>query len=85
MKVVRLVKWSIFFLGLAWAVFSGNVFMFLGRTFPSIAPQKVNLEYFLASLQGYLIVFAPLAFGLIFLLIRWPEKRSEPTDVDCNK
>jgi hypothetical protein len=81
MKLVRLAKWGIFLLGLAWAFFSGKAFMFLGRAFPSSGPENVNITYFLASLQAYLIVFAPLAIGLIFLLIKWPEKRSEPTNV----
>lgn len=75
MKFIRVAKWCIFLLGVAWALFSANAFVFFGKAFPSSGPEKVDSVYLLASLQGYIIVFAPLIIGLFFLVIKWPERR----------
>jgi len=75
MNFVRIAKWCMFLLGAAWAVFSGNTFQFLATAFPPSGPEQIDSVYVLASLQGYLVVFAPLIIGLVLLVSTWPEAR----------
>ena len=80
--VVRTLKWFLLLIGLAWAFYAGNAFFFLARAFPSARSTQYSLTEFLATLQGYAVVFGPFLLALIFLLIKWPERilgRNEST------
>jgi hypothetical protein len=73
MNFVRIAKWCMFLLGAAWAILSGNALISLAKAFPSFGPKHVDSVYMFASLQGYLVVFAPLIIGLVLLVSTWPE------------
>jgi hypothetical protein len=72
-KLIRILKWCLLFVGVGWATYSGNAFIFLARTFLTPRSVKYGLSEILANLQGYAVVFGPVIIAVIFLMIRWPE------------
>ena len=73
---VRFAKWALLIVGIGWAVFSANGFIFLARAFPSQS-RETALSEILASAQGYAVVFGPAALAVVLLVIQWPKKKSK--------
>lgn len=66
-RLVRLVKWALIVIGIGWAVYSANAFIFLAQTFPSPEPGKHDIRELISSVQGYAVVFGPVIVALLFL------------------
>ena len=74
-KIVKKVKLALLLISLSWTVYVANAFIFLARAFPSERPATYSFTEFLASAQGYAVVFGPAIISAFFLMIRWPIKR----------
>lgn len=73
---MRIFKILFLLASIRWAIYSTDTFLFLAHTFPGSGPKEsVGWVGFLSSMQGYLIVFAPLLISIFLLIVRWPEKR----------
>jgi hypothetical protein len=76
-RLVVAVKCALLVISAGWCVYAANALILLTRTFPVPKPESYNLEDFIASIQGYSVVFGPLVVSAAFLLIRWPSKKND--------
>ena len=78
---IRVTKFVLLAVGLAWAAYSGYLLVSFGRLlaalaqrFPVPVPAKTGLETFFDNVVGLTYVFGPAALALALLFIRWPER-----------
>jgi len=72
---IRILKYVFFFLGICWALYVANAFIFLAKAFPSHPPSRQTFTTFIASFQGYLVMLGPVVLTTILLFINWPENQ----------
>ncbi len=67
-KGVGLALWGLLLAGGCWAVYSSYWFLWLARSFPSPGPSRAG--WALADMQGYAVVFGPVAIVAVLFAVR---------------
>ena len=85
--LVRVIKWTLFFILLGWAVFYARLLWFLYNQVPHALQLQPPGASEIAQGVVYLILVGllPLAAAIVFLIVQWPQERKIPTAPPAKK